>query len=140
MHYFDVTSRWSPQDGAKMRSGGGAESSFDAPAVFGGEAGHWTPEDLFVAAVDTCLLLTLMFYTEKAGIEMTGYESASRGTLEKTAQGMRFTFVSCKATATVTGDEAAAQVRELGEKVEKRCLVSASLTCPVSYELDVVTA
>ena len=85
-------------------------------------------------------MLTLMFYTEKAGIELTAYESEARGTLEKTAQGMRFTFVSCKATATVAGDDAAAKVQELGEKVEKRCLVSASLACPVKYELEVVRA
>lgn len=136
MHFFDVSCEWTSGSDPIVRSAGKPDIAFDAPEVFGGEAGRWSPEDLFIASVGTCLMLTLMYFTEQAGVEMLAYSGSSKGTLEKTAQGLRFTFVQAKATVTVPDEEAAEKVRRFAAKAEKHCLVSASLACPVRYEVE----
>jgi len=52
------------------------------PPEFKGFVGVWTPEDLLVSAVNSCLMLTFLYYVAKGGIELASYESQAEGILE----------------------------------------------------------
>ena len=53
-----------------------------APPEFKGEPGLWTPEDLFVVSVESCLMLTFAGIAEKRGLRVLRYESSAEGLLE----------------------------------------------------------
>jgi organic hydroperoxide reductase OsmC/OhrA len=44
-----------------------------APVEFGGKKGVWTPEDLLVASVNSCLLTTFSYYAKKRGFDFVSY-------------------------------------------------------------------
>jgi len=58
-----------------------------SPPEFKGEAGHWTPEDFFVASIEVCLMLTFAGLSEKRGLKFASYESSAEGLLGVIAGG-----------------------------------------------------
>lgn len=116
--------------------GGAKDVEVGPPVEYGGRPDTLNPEELFVASINSCLMLVFYHFAEKAGVAIESYESDAEGTVEKTRNGLRFTAVNVRAQVKVQ----AADVDKLGkftELAEKFCLVSNSVSCPVDY---VVTA
>jgi organic hydroperoxide reductase OsmC/OhrA len=109
------------------------------PPGFGGPEGAWSPEELFVASVESCLLSTFLYFTERFDIALTSYSSNAKGSLEKTGQGLRFKGIDVSIAIAVPDEETAGKVTtlRLKEKLEKYCPVSTSLGCPVRIDLAV---
>ena len=109
------------------------------PPEFEGVKGIWSPEDLFVSAVESCLMTTLLFFARKISLQVTGYESTAEGILEKGDKGFIFTAVKVDATLWVADESGKAKVGEnFAGMVEKHCLISHSIACPVTYNLNVL--
>jgi organic hydroperoxide reductase OsmC/OhrA len=53
-----------------------------SPVEFGGDGVNWSPEELFVAAVSQCHMLTYLFLCARAGIVVETYRDRAVGTLE----------------------------------------------------------
>ncbi len=105
-----------------------------SPPEFRGEAGVWTPEDLFVAAVNTCTMTTFLALAEKAGFETVGYRSDAEGTLEFSDGSFRFTRVVVRPTILVADQNAIFTAMELIEKAHDKCLVANSIRAEVEVE------
>ncbi|MBN1901699.1 OsmC family protein [Candidatus Sumerlaeota bacterium] len=107
-----------------------------SPPEFQGTPGVWTPEDLFVASIEGCLMTTLFFFLRKKKLSPTRYESKATGRLEKTPKGLMFTSVNVEATLSISG-----QTGDIGEELEslteKYCAISNSVSCPVTYKLRI---
>jgi organic hydroperoxide reductase OsmC/OhrA len=90
-----------------------------------------------VAAVDSCLMSTFLFFAEKSGIKVHSYGSTTAGRMDKTPQGLRFTGMDVNITAVVDENTDVDKARRLQSKLEKYCPVSTSLRCPVILYLKV---
>ena len=106
---------------------------------FNGSPETLNPEEIFVAAVNNCLMTTFFYFVRKSNIEILSYHSNAAGRVEKQTDGFRFTNVDVRAKVTLRQQEYAQKARELGDLAEKYCLVSRSVACPVHYELEVKT-
>jgi organic hydroperoxide reductase OsmC/OhrA len=106
---------------------------------FEGSPQTLNPEEMFVAAINNCLMTTFFYFVRKSNVEILSYYSDAEGRVEKQADGFRFTNVEVRAEVTLKQQELAQKVRELGDLAEKYCLVSRSVNCPVNYELKVKT-
>jgi len=106
---------------------------------FEGSLETLNPEEMFVAAINNCLMTTFFYFVQKLNVEILSYYSDAQGRVEKQTDGFRFTNVEVRAKITLPRQELAEKVRELGDLAEKYCLVSRSVTCPVHYELEVKT-
>jgi len=106
---------------------------------FEGSPQTLNPEEMFVAAINNCLMTTFFYFVRKSNVEILSYCSDAEGRVEKQADGFRFTNVEVRAEVTLKQQELAQKVRELGDLAEKYCLVSRSVNCPVNYELKVKT-
>jgi organic hydroperoxide reductase OsmC/OhrA len=60
--------------------GNGPEMDFSAPPDARGHAGVLTPEDAFVAAVNTCIMLMFLWSCERLKIDLLAYECQAEGT------------------------------------------------------------
>lgn len=112
-----------------------------APPEFQGMPGVWSPEDLFVASVESCLMTTLFFFLRRKKLSPLRYESKATGLLDKTTRGLMFTSVTVEAALWLSGnavDETNGE--DLGLLVEKHCLISHSVSCPVSYKLRIASS
>lgn len=104
------------------------------PAEFGGPGDAWTPEHLLLASVQACFLFTLRAIARNSKLEFVGLEVDSAGTVNRQDGVTRFTEIVLRPRLTVPAGTDRARVLHVVEKVEKACLVSASLSTPVRVE------
>jgi organic hydroperoxide reductase OsmC/OhrA len=60
--------------------GNGPEMDFSAPPDAQGEANVFTPEDAFVAAANTCVMLMFIWAAERFKLNLLSYECRAEGT------------------------------------------------------------
>jgi len=104
------------------------------PPDFGGHEGIWTPEDLFLAAVNSCIMTTFLYYCGKADFELEGYDSTVEGIVELTAEGLAFTRVMVRPQIVVASESARDQATRAIRSAEKRCLISNSVSSQIAVE------
>lgn len=112
----------------------------DAPAEFGGPGDQWTPEALMMAAVADCFALTFRAIARASKFEWSALQCAATGTLERPERATLFTAISLKVTLTVPAGTDPAKAERLLHKSEEGCLITNSMTAPVSLEIELVEA
>ncbi len=107
------------------------------PVDFGGPTGFWSPEDLFVASVNSCIMTTFLYFIEKRKIKLLGYESQAEGFIEKKDSKLSFSEIIIKSVISVAKDDFQ-KVKKIAELAKKHCLVSNSINCPVKFSPKIV--
>ena len=110
---------------------------FSAPPEFKGEAGTWTPEHLFTAAVAACFVTTFRAIAEFSKFEYLSLETNVEAVLEKSAGGYSFTQVIVQPTLEIHDHSDRDRALRLLEKAERACLVSRSLKSEIKLQPDV---
>jgi len=126
-------------ESAKTIFSGPGELEVGPAPEFEGSPETLNPEEMFVAAINNCLMTTFFYFVRKLNVEISSYYSEAQGQFEKQKDGFRFTHVEVRAEVTLAQQELAEKVTQLGDLAEKYCLVSRSVNCPVQYELEVKT-
>jgi len=124
-------------ESAKTVFSGLGELDVGPAPEFNGRPETLNPEEMFVAAINSCLMTTFFYFVRKLNVEILSYYSDAEGQVEKQKDGFRFTNVEVRAEVILGQQQSAEKVRELGDLAEKYCLVSRSLACPVQYSLVV---
>ena len=104
------------------------------PPEFKGHEGIWSPEDLYVAAVNSCIMTTFLAFAGRAGLAFEGYESEAEGALEFVDERLVFTKIVVRPRVTLRPGADRKQAEEILHKAEKNCLVSNSLRTEVILE------
>jgi organic hydroperoxide reductase OsmC/OhrA len=71
---------WKGEHWGHIVMGNGPEMDFSAPPDAQGLAGVLTPEDAFVAAVNTCIMMMFLWSCERLKLKLLGYECRAEGT------------------------------------------------------------
>jgi organic hydroperoxide reductase OsmC/OhrA len=77
---YHTTVRWKGEHWGHIVMGNGPEMDFSAPPDAHGHAGVFTPEDAFVAAANTCIMMMFLWAAERFKIKLLSYECRSEGT------------------------------------------------------------
>ncbi len=131
---YSTSVRWTGQRKGVASSPGKPDVEVATPPEFKGHEGIWSPEDLFVAAVNVCLMTTFLSYAERAGLSFQAYECAAEGRLEMVEGGFQVTAITLKPKVTLGAGADPGKARELLEKAEANCLISRSVKSKVSLE------
>ena len=123
---------------AKTTMSGIREAEVGPPPVYGGSELALNPEEMFVAAINSCIMLVFYHFAEKLKVGILSYSSKAQGKVEKTKNGLRFTRVEVKAEVLLSDNNQAEKIEEIAQLAEKYCLVSGSVACPVEYGVEVV--
>jgi len=78
VYHTDV--RWTGEHWGHLRLGNGPEMPFSAPPDSQGHPGVLTPEDAFVAAVNTCVMMMFLWACERFHLKLLSYECRAEGT------------------------------------------------------------
>ena len=135
-HRYEVSLAAGPTGHATLRSGGVPDLHTDAPTEFDGPGDAWSPEQLLLAAVESCFLLTFRAVANASGIAFTSIAVEGEGTVERAEGRTRFTEIVLRPRLALPAGIDATRVRRALEKAEHACLVSASLATPVRLEPD----
>jgi organic hydroperoxide reductase OsmC/OhrA len=71
---------WTGGHRGRILMGNGPELDFSAPPASHGEAGVLTPEDAFVGAVNSCVMLMYIWAAERLRLDLVSYECRAEGT------------------------------------------------------------
>lgn len=77
---YDTTVEWKEEHWGRIRMGNGPEMDFSAPPDAQGHPGVLTPEDAFVAAVNTCVMMMFIWATERFRLNLESYTCRAEGT------------------------------------------------------------
>lgn len=101
---------------------------FASPPEFGGPAGTWSPEHLFVASVAGCLMTTFQAIAANSGIEVLEYTDEATGHLQR-GDDRRYTIdrVTLRPTVVISADSNPEKTRRVLEKAEEACLIGRSI-------------
>jgi len=108
------------------------------PEFAGGVPGIISPEDLFVAAVNACIMTTFLSIAERKRIDLRDYRATAAGTLEKTEHGFMFSRVDVNLEIVVADEKDVKAARKTAELADRHCLVSRSLRSEVAVEANIV--
>ena len=77
---YDTTVQWKGEHWGHVVMGNGPEMPFSAPPDAQGHAGVLTPEDAYVASINTCIMMMFIWATERFKLDLQSYECRAEGT------------------------------------------------------------
>ena len=77
---YHTTVTWKGEHWGHVVMGNGPEMDFSAPPDAQGHAGVFTPEDAFVAAANTCIMMMFIWAAERFKLDLLSYECRAEGT------------------------------------------------------------
>ncbi len=140
---YTTSVAWMGGHRGRVRMGNGPELDFSAPPGSHGEAGVLTPEDAFVGAVNTCVMLMYIWAAERLRLDLVSYECRAEGTkLVELDRTETFSKVVLKPRIVVRpgGEERAAverRARRALDSAVKYSLVANSIKSELAVEPEI---
>ena len=141
---YHTTVNWVAGHEGRIHMGNGPEMAFSAPPDAHGLLDVLTPEDAFVGAVNTCIMLMFLWACERFKLELLAYECRAEGTkLIELNRTETFTNVRLRPHIRVSaGDQAHEAVRRRVERAltgaEKYSLVANSVKSLIVIEPEII--
>jgi organic hydroperoxide reductase OsmC/OhrA len=111
-----------------------------ADRAFRGNTDRWNPEELLLAALSECHLLSYLHVAASHGVVVTSYTDSAVGTMEQTADGGgHFTSATLRPVVTIEGEDTALAA-SLHAEASAKCFIAASVNFPVGHEPTTLTA
>ena len=77
---YHTTVAWKGEHWGRIQMGNGPEMDFSAPPDAQGHPDVLTPEDAFVAAANTCIMMMFIWACERFKLDLQSYECRAEGT------------------------------------------------------------
>ena len=134
VYLYQTSVRWTEQRKGMISCAGKPDVQVATPPEFKGHENIWSPEDLFVASANVCLMTTFLAVAERAGLAFSSYESTAEGRLEIVEGKFQFTAITIRPSITLKPGDDAGKAKELIEKAEHKCMISNSMKAKVTLE------
>lgn len=117
-----------------LRAAGKPELAGSADPTFRGDASRWNPEELLLAALAQCHLLSYLHSAVNHGIVVVAYDDSPVGVMSQIGQGGRFTSVTLRPRVVIADASQADLAREIHHEASANCFIAASVNFPVRHE------
>lgn len=138
-HFYDVSVEWTNDRKGTMTSvvlETGIEVA-TPPQFPKGIEGVWSPEHLFVAAINSCLMTTFLAIAENSKLSFTSFNSKAVGKLEQVEGKYLMTEVVLMPVVTVSTEAEKERALRVLQKSEAACLISNSVKSKITLETKV---
>ncbi len=140
-YFYSTEVEWSGAREGELSASTLPRLHVDAPPEFKGHEGSWTPEHLFVGAVNSCFMTTFLAIAENSKLDFVSFKAAADGKLEKReGQGFSITEIVLKPKLTIRDSADAARAARILEKAERHCLISNSVKTQIDLEPEISVA
>ncbi|RKR29738.1 OsmC family protein [Arthrobacter oryzae] len=146
-HRYALTVRWTGNLGAGTSSYRGYSRDHDveipglpvlrgsADPTFHGDRQRYNPEQLLLAALSQCHMLSFLHVAVKHGVVVTAYEDRAEGLMRTNRDGSgQFESVTLKPAVTVAKPVAPELLEELHAEANKVCFIARSVNFPVLHQ------
>ena len=119
----------------RVQIDGKPELKGSADPMFRGDRDTYNPEDLFVASLSACHLLSYLALCARSKINVVAYEDDASGVLKlRPDGGGSFESVILRPVVTLAPGSDAKKAMELHEQAQDLCFIAASVRIPVLHE------
>lgn len=139
-HSYRVTAQFSETDGLRVRSGNVPEMAVAPPVQFGGPGDMWSPEDLQMAALSSCLILSFKAIAAASRLAWHTIECDCDGTLAKHDGKVYFTEVRSAVRLHIAAAADKAKAERLVHKADETCFISNSLLATPQLRVEISAA
>ncbi len=135
--------KWKGEHWGRIVMGNGPEMDFSAPPDSQGHPGVLTPEDAFVAAANTCIMMMFLWAAERYKLPLLSYECRAEGTkrieLDRTETFTHLRFWPVIQVERGTEDAAMleARIRRALQSAQKYSLVANSVKSEIIIEPEI---
>lgn len=150
-HHYDLTVTWTGNRGTgtsgyrdydrehTVSAAGRPDIAGSADPTFHGDASRWNPEQLLVAALSECHLLSFLHLCSTNGVVVLGYVDEPVGTMSTNrGGGGQFTEVVLRPRVTVAAEDQVAKAEKLHAKANELCFIASSVNFPVHHAPETV--
>ncbi len=118
-----------------ITAAGKAPIEASADHSFHGDADRWNPEELLLAALSECHLLSYLHVAVRHGVVVVGYTDEATGTMVQTTDGGgHFTEATLRPRVTVADPGQVDLAQSLHAEAARLCFIAASVNFPVNHE------
>jgi organic hydroperoxide reductase OsmC/OhrA len=121
-----------------IRVAGKPELAASSDPTFHGDPARHNPEDLLLAALSSCHMLSYLHMAMLAGVVVTAYVDAAEGTMETAGNGGRFVEVVLHPVVTISAASDPAKAEAAHEAAHHACFIANSVNFPVRCEPRIV--
>ncbi len=138
-HQYETTVEWIDARRGTLSSPNRPRIAIGAPPEFGGPEDVWSPEQLCVAAVNSCIMATFLSIAANSKLSFRKYAASATGTLEKVeGRGPVITRIVVRPRITIGPDVDRGRVERILKMAERNCYISNSLRSEVTLEPEIV--
>jgi organic hydroperoxide reductase OsmC/OhrA len=145
IHQYEVQTHWrKPADAStnamnhRLEFSGRPPLESSGAPQYKGDASKVNPEELFVAALVSCQMLSYLALAGRAGVDVLAYDDAGTGTMTIADKRMRITEVRLRPRITIAAGSDAGKARALVEAAHDACFIANSVACAVEVEPEIV--
>jgi peroxiredoxin-like protein len=138
-HFYDVSVQWTDNRKGTMTSEV-LETQIEVatpPQFPKGIEGVWSPEHLFVAAINSCLMTTFLSIAENSKLAFSSFNSKAVGKLEQVEGKYLMSEVVLMPVVIVANEIDKEKTIRLLHKSEAACLISNSVRSKITLEPNV---
>lgn len=136
-HRYAARIAGGPEGYGMLSSAGVPDLRTAAPLDFDGPGDAWSPEQLLLAAVEACFLLTFRAVARASRLEFASMSVEAEGLVDRVDGVTRFTEIVLRPRVALPAGVDWVRVQRALEKAERACLVSASLDTPIRLEPEI---
>jgi len=136
-HRYSARIAGGPAGYATLSSGGVPDLRTAPPLDFDGPGDAWSPEQLLLAALESCFLLTFRAVAQASRLEFVSLSVEAEGVVDRVNGVTRFAEIVLRPRVALPAGADWVRVQHALEKAERACLVSASLNTPIRLEPEI---
>jgi len=129
--------RWTGERRGVLSSKGRPDLEVACGPEFGGHEGYWTPEHIFVAAIEHCTMSTFLWLAERRRARLVFYESEAEAVATMTGGGLAFTTVTVRVRIGIASETDRRKVERCLDDVPRYCMVHRSVRTGVTVEPEI---
>lgn len=140
-HYYTHRLTWTEDKKGRLAADALPDLEVATPPEFDGPPGFWSPEQLFVASANACVMATFLAIAANSKLAFKDYASSATGKLEKVpAGGMQITEILIKVRLSLLQARDRERAERVIIKAEENCLISRSMKSRVIVEPEISVA
>lgn len=142
-HYFEASATWEGDSNStgEIQSPSGLRCHFAVPTEFGGPGGCPSPEEMLLASLASCYVITIAYMAELKKLPLHKQHITVQGMVERDPQTrrLRFTQMHLGLTFFVPSEATETQIQsilKLAYDAKSYCLVSNSLRDEIQFYIE----
>ena len=138
-HFYNTNVEWKAGRQGELSLDGFPKITVATPPEFSqGVPNTWSPEHLFVASANICLMTTFLAIAENSNLKFTSYSAGGTGKMERVEGKYVISEIELKPKIVIPDEKYKEKALRIIEKAEKGCLISRSMNAKTILSPEII--